>query len=116
MSDIETILQELNSGTKNQDPNWLSDTAIKLSTLLYYHNTQTAEAELAENQAAIELLELMTLVEGEKKISVAEAGKKAVVMTENVYGKMKLQGEAIVEVIQSCKKKLDFLMFERKNG
>ena len=115
MSDIETILQELNSGTKNQDPNWLSDTAIKLSTLLYYHNTQTAEAELAENQSAIELLEL-PLNEGEKKISVAEADKKAVVMTENAYGKMKLQGEAIVETIQSCKKKLDFLIFERKNA
>ena len=115
MNELETILQELNSGAKNQDPNWLSDTAIKLSTLLYYHNTQTAQAELVENQAAIELLEL-TPLEGGKRVSVAEADKKSLVLTENEYGKLKLQGVAIIETIQAVKKKVDFLVQEMKNG
>ena len=114
MDPVEELLTELNKGTHNQDPNWLSDTAIKLSSLLYYHNTETARAELDENKAAVNILDASLI--SEKKISATEAEKRALVETNNEYGKLKLQGVAIVEAIQSIKKKVDFLINELKNG
>lgn len=114
MITIEELLGQLNDPKHLEDPEWLSDAAVQLSTLLYWHNTKTAQAELAENQAVVDLLDSSSL--GDKKMSVAEADKRAVVATNNEYHQYKLQGDAVVEAINSVKKKLDQLLWERKNG
>jgi hypothetical protein len=47
-------------------------------------------------------------------MSSAEAEKRAVVLTCNEYGKIKVQNEAVIEVIQSIKARLKVLEGERQ--
>ena len=115
MNDIAQILEQLKNSAKLEDPNFLSNTAIELSVLLYKLNTDISEAEFEENRIVVGLLDV-PLSGADKKISVAEAEKRALTLTENKYGMLKLQGQAVVEIIQSLKKKVDMLSFERRNS
>lgn len=110
---IEVILKGIDQNSQN--PTWLIDATVKLSVLNYYLSEQIATAELKENESAVNLLDA-PLGEGEKKMSVAEGEKKALVTTNNEYGKLKLQGQALVEVIQTLKKKTDFLKAEMESS
>ena len=98
-------------GEHLDDPEWLSKVCIKLSVLLFTHNTEMAQAELDEKTSAV------TTIEGEVKLggkmSVAEAEKRAVMDTNNQYGKLKVQGEAIIQIINSCKTRLKVLGVEQ---
>ncbi len=109
--EFEVILNKL--GEKLDDLNWLSNAGISLSRLLYYHNNEVAQAELAETKTAIALIDQAKDKDG--KLSVAEAEKRAVVSTGNMYGTLKLRTDAIVETINSIKKKIEVLSWERKN-
>lgn len=111
MEAIETLLGNIKANRDN--PEWLSNACVELSANLYYFNTKIAEAELLEIEASVTLLE--TPDEG-KKMSVAEAEKRAVVLTNNNYGKLKLQGEAVIEAINSIKTRLKVLTWERSNS
>ena|SRR3990167_6519510 len=97
----------------NQDnPNWLADAALTLARLLYTHNHNMGLVELAEHQ---EIVSCFTIASPEgKKMSVAEAEKRAIVNTNNVYNTMRLEYEAIKEIINSLKKKIEVLSWERE--
>ena len=97
------------------DPDWLSKCAIKLSTLMWNLGAEMAEIRLLEDRAAISYMDEI-LTEGSKKTSVAESEKRAVSDTNNQYEKTKLQREAVIETINSIKKRLDVLSWEHKHA
>lgn len=99
--------------THKDDPEYLSNMLIELAASLFHHNTQTADYELSELQEATNLL---TTTDPEaKKVSVAEAEKRAVVATNNNYGRSKKQGEALIELLNAIKVRIKTLMNERDN-
>lgn len=98
-------------GNHLDDPEWLSQVCIKLSVLLFTHNTAMAQAELDETTSAVETIEGEVKLGG--KMSVAEAEKRAVMATKNNYGTLKVQGEAIIQIINSCKTRLKVLGVEQ---
>lgn len=110
---IEYYLSQVSSHL--DDPNWLSNCAIKLATLMWNMGAEMAEMRLLEERAAINYMDQVS-VDGAKKPSVAESEKRATSDTNNRYEQLKLQREAVVETINSIKKRLDVLQWERKNG
>lgn len=113
-SQINQILSEL--PRHYGDPVTLSNYAVQLSILLYNLGDELAEAELLENQTIVGLLDVIPGEEGGKKMSVAEAEKRGVVDSANQYGKLKLNYQSLVEIIQSLKKKVDSLSQQMKSG
>lgn len=110
---IENLLKQINQNLDN--PEWLSQTVVQLGSLLFNHNTDMANAELQEKRVAIQLID-QTLQSGNKRMSVAEAEKRAVVTTNNRYGVLKAQGEAITETINAIKARLRILEWERNRS
>ena len=108
MENFEDLISQVN--THLDDPETLSRLCVKLSTYLYFHNTQVSKAELAETKTAVSLIDAAK--ENEGKLSVAEAEKRAVVQTGNQYGELKLHTDAITEVINSIKTRLKVLSLE----
>lgn len=104
MEDITTLLQSVDQNLN--DPGALSEIVVKLSSALYWHNTQMAEAELKEKKVIVEKLQ------SGQKISVSAAEKMGVTETDNEYGKLKAQGEALIEVINGIKSRLRVLAWE----
>lgn len=109
MEEIEQILKEVNDNLDN--PEWLSESVVKLASQLYYHNGLMAEAELEEKKAFVKVTDPANgkppSVERAKAISVSD--------TQNKYGKLKSQGEALVEVINAVKSRLRVLGWEKEN-
>lgn len=101
---IEWYLAELPKYFDN--PDWLSKCAIKLSSLLYNLGDKVAEAKFAEYAVAVKYMDAEA-TESAKKMSNAEAEKRAVVETQNEYERLKLYYEAVIETINSIKKRLD---------
>lgn len=101
-----------------EDPEWLSKAIVILSSHLYTHNSEMAKAELDETRTMVRYLdnERDNPNSLSKKMPVSEAERRAIADTGNRYSSMKAQGEAIIETIQSIKKRLDVLSWERKNG
>ena len=108
---IEQLLKDIK--LHQDDPEFLSRICIELAGLLYTHNTEMANAEFEEKKCVVKLLD--HIPEGGKKVSVAEAGNKAVVETNNIYGILKAQNEAIIEVINSIKTRLKVLTWEKQS-
>ncbi len=111
MNDIKLILDSLRRNLDN--PEYLSSALTALSSALYYHNTQMSEAELNEKKAVIRCLNSETVAG--KRMSVTEAEKRGVVETDNEYGKLKAQGEAVIEAINAIKMRIKVLSWERDN-
>lgn len=109
-TNIETILDNIGQNLNNG--NWLSQACLELSAHLYYHNTLMSEARLAEKKIVVELLDII-FEDGSKPMSVTEAEKRAIVGTKNKYGKLKVQGEAIVQAINAIKARVKVLSWER---
>jgi hypothetical protein len=111
---METNFQDfLNNYQQNlESPDWLSNAIVHLSAALYRHNSLMAEAELVETRVMVNYLEVLR--DG-KKMSVSEAEIRARAETNNEYNQMKAQGEAIIETINSIKKRLDVLQGEKRN-
>lgn len=111
---MENKFKELFKTLKLQmnNPDGLSKIAIELSAILFYSNELQARAELEEKEKMVEMFD--TLGEDGKKMSSAEAEKRAVVLTCNSYGKIKVQNEAVIEVIQSIKARLKVLENEKQ--
>lgn len=112
---IDQLLKDIK--LHQDDPEFLSRTCVELAGFLYTHNTEMANAELGEKKAVVKLLdEIVSTDEGKiKKMSVAESENRAVVLTENKYGILKAQMEAIIEIINSIKTRLRVLAWERQN-
>lgn len=111
-SDIQLILEAVNQNLDN--PEWLSQAIVTLSSALFYHNTEMAKAETKEKAELVNLLE--TKAAGNKRMSVAEAEARSVVNTDNQYGKLKAQAEGIVETINAIKKRIEVLTWERRQA
>ena len=96
-------------------PNALSTKAAELSVLLYNLGDEVTGAELLEHQTLVSYLDKVP-EEGGKKLSVAEAEKRALVDTSNEFGRLKLAYQSLVEIIQSIKKKVDIMNQQMKSG
>jgi len=97
------------------DPDWISNACVEVAAYLFTHNTNMAKAELLEKQSLVALL-TQTPAEGEKKLSVAESENRAVVNTQNHYGILKAQSEAVIEFINALKTRSRVLEGERKQA
>ena len=97
------------------NPEFLSQTIIRLSALNIEVGTQAAQARFKQDQEAVNLLSL-ALGEGEKKYSVAEAEKRSIVATENEYELLDNLRDDIGELVNSIKKRLDVLSWGFRNG
>lgn len=114
MIEFENFLEKLNtSPTLLDDPDWLSKAVIQLGTLLYNQGISMAKAKFDEDNVATKYMD--TVSEAGKKMSVAESEKRATVDTDNSYEQHKLTREAIIETINSIKKRLEVLSWEHKN-
>lgn len=110
-TEIQKIKADLAIPANLDGPNWLTEELIKLSFLNYEVGVAMSQAELRENESAINLLKA-PLESTDKKLSVAEAEKRAVVETKNEYGLLKNQSTAIVEIINTIKKRIEILSWE----
>lgn len=108
---MEKIINEIQ--THLDDPNWLSRAIIELSSLLFTHNSQMANAHMIENRTAY--LAVKEAKQQGEKMSNAEAEKIANVETEDKYYLFKVQAEAVIEIINSIKIRLKVLESERSN-
>lgn len=114
MNDFERFLEKLkNEPALMDDPEWLSGAAVQLATILYNVGTEMANARFEEDAASVAHMESPS--ESGKKMSVAESEKRATVDTRNAYERLKLAREAIIETINSIKKRLEVLSWERRN-
>lgn len=105
---IESLMQELPKHF--DDPNYLSRAAVDLARLGFYENTLLAKAELKERRAFLDAKK------EEEKVSVAEAEAVAVVITENEYGKRKLDRESLDQLINSVKIRIRVLVGEKDSS
>lgn len=96
------------------DPDGLSKIAVDLATAIYYHNQELAQADLDEKKVLVSFLDSQK-ADG-KGYSVAESEVRAEVATDNKYKLKKVEGEAIGEIINAIKARLNILTWERKNG
>ena len=94
------------------DPNKLSELGLEIAANLYTHNTNMAEAELKEKETILNYLKQGS-TNGQKR-SVAESELYGVTETFNDYGKLKVQGEAVMEIINTIKKRIEVLNIERQ--
>ena len=95
-------------------PEDISLEIIKLARELETDSELLAEAELAEDKHAVDLLNS----EGEppfKKYTVAQSEKEALVATNNKYHELKYKREAKIEMINALKARLRVLEHEFNN-
>ena len=108
----EEFIQIVNELKLHQeDPVWLSNSLLILSTFLIISSEEIAQAQYEENAVALRFMD-----QEDKKVSATEAEKRAIVATNSHYKHLLLEREGIIETIQSMKKKLDFLNLDRKMG
>lgn len=107
---LHSIFAEIR--THLDEPDWLSGALIDLSAILVHTSVEIAQAQFREESEALECIDRS---EG-KKMSVSEAEKRAKVLTGNQYKELTLEREAIVETINSIKKRIEVLSYEFKQG
>lgn len=113
---MDTTFEKLLELVKlNQDnPDVLSKLVVEIASLLYTHNQLIAQTDLDEKRVVVGFLD--SKKDDGKGYSVAESEVRAEVQTDNAYKLRKLEGDAVIEVINSIKKRLDILQFERKSN
>lgn len=109
-STFEQFLQEYPQNLDSGE--WLSRSIIHLSTILYDINKKISQAELDESRIIVGYLDQ---IRDGKKMAVSEAEKRALVDTNNAKHLMENSAEAVQEVINSVKKRLDVLAWDWKN-
>lgn len=90
------------------EPDWLSKCAIQLSVLQYNLADAVAEAKYEESRYAVAYMDQIP-ADGGKKMSNAEAEKRATVDSLNKYDKLRLRYEVVSETVNAIKKRLDSL-------
>ncbi len=110
MNDFEQFLQEYPQNIENAE--WLSRSILHLSAMLYEINKKISQAELDEARAIVGYLDQIR--EG-KKMAVSEAEKRAMADMGNAKHFMENSNEAVQEMINAVKKRLDVLAFDYKN-
>lgn len=95
------------------DPEFISTAIVRLSAINYEVGALMAEAKFNESKSAIQFMNSSLM--GDKKMAVSEAEKRAIVETANTYELAKNNHDDITELVNSLKKRLDVLGWERKN-
>lgn len=113
MDQIQELISQISS--HEQDLNWLANCVVKLSVLLYNLGDQMSAAKVEEGRTLVGYLDLK-LGESEKRMSVAEAEKRAFTDTTGMYDKLRMNYQSLIEIIQSIKKKLDITSQQLKTG
>lgn len=101
---IENYLEKIKM--HEDDPNELSKILIDITSELFYLGNQQHQANLKFAEAVI--AELNSLENG-KKISVAEAERRAIVNTEDEHEKIRYTRESLEELINSLKLRIKVL-------
>lgn len=101
---IRDCLNEL--PRRYNDPSWLSECAIQLSSLLFNLADDVAEARTQEEAVVIGYIDQIP-TENSKRMSKTEAESRGVVDTHDAYERLKLKYQSVVETINSIKKRLD---------
>jgi hypothetical protein len=109
-NNFEQFLQEYSQNLDNGE--WLSSGIIHLAAILYELNKKISQAELDEYRITVNYLDQ---IRDGKKMAVSEAEKRALVDTNNTRHLLENSNEAIQEMIQAIKKRLDVLAWDYKN-
>lgn len=96
------------------NPEWLSKAIIRLSSINYSVAKEAALARLAEEAAILNHLNSPQL-EG-KKMTKTEAETRAIVETNNAHEGYDNMYNAINELVNSFKKRIEVLAWEFKRG
>jgi hypothetical protein len=110
MNDFDQFLQEYPQNIDNGD--WLSSSIMHLAAMLYEINKKSSQGELDEARTIVGYLDQ---IKDGKKMSVAEAEKRAMVDMNNAKHFMENSNEAVQEMIQAIKKRLEVLSWDYKN-
>lgn len=103
---LTEIPKHMRPGFNAEDMDWLLNCSIKLSVLLANLADEVAQAEAQEYTVAVRYMDAVA-TDSAKKMSNAEAEKRAVVETGNEYKKRDLYWQAVNATINSIKKKVD---------
>lgn len=103
---LTEIPKHMRPGFIAEDMDWLLNCSIKLSVLLANLADEVAQAEAQEYTVAVRYMDAAP-TDSAKKMSNAEAEKRAVVETGNEYKKRDLYWQAVNATINSIKKKVD---------
>ena len=96
------------------DPDSLSAAIVELTAYLYTHNQETAKADLEEEATVVSLMD--NTPEDAKKMSATEANSRTKVINNNLYKQSSLEGEAIVEMVNAIKVRINVLSWEFRNS
>ena len=107
---MEELINQIKLHQDN--PVKLSEIGLEIAANLFTHNTNMANAELKEKECILNYLK-EGATSGQKR-SVAESELYGITETLNNYGKLKVQGEAVMEIINSIKKRIEVLNIERQ--
>lgn len=110
MESFEQFLLEYPQNLDNGE--WLSRSLLHLSAILYEINKKTAQSELDEARTMVAYLDN---IQNGKKMAVSEAEKRAMVDTSNAKHLLENSNEAVQEMINAIKKRLDVISFDYKN-
>lgn len=108
---FENFLQEYPQNLDSSE--WLSRSIVHLSAMLYEINQKISQAELDEARTMVSYLDQIT---NGKKMAVSEAEKRALVDTGNAKAFMENSNEAVQELINSIKKRLEVLAYDFRNS
>lgn len=97
------------------DPNGISEEIIRLARELETESELLAKAELAEDKEAVFMMN-NKFEQTEKRMSVAESEKRALVNTFNKYHELKYKREAKIELLNAYKKRIEVLSWEFKGS
>lgn len=109
-NDFDQFLQEYPQNLDSGE--WLSRSILGLAAITYDLNKKIAQAELDEARTVVNYLDR---VKDGKKMAVSEAEKRAVVDTGNAKHLMQNSNEAVQEMIQAVKKRLEVLSWDYRN-
>jgi len=109
-NDFDQFLQEYPQNIDNGQ--WLSSSILHLAAILYDLNKKTAQAELDEARTIVSYLDM---IKDGKRMAVSEAEKRAMVDTGNAKHLMQNSNEAVQEMIQAIKKRLEVLSWDWRN-
>ena len=108
ISNIESLIKDIE--TYQDDPNELSKVLIGLSAQLFWIGSELADSQLLYSRKIVKILN------GEKKISVAQAEREADVLTECEHDHIRYEKDAILEMMNSIKARLRVFPDEKNNS
>lgn len=94
------------------DPEILSTSVIELASYMIPLSYEIANAELEETKERQSIRDIA--LQMHDKVTIAEAEDRAVIDTHNKYGQLKIEFDALKELINAVKSRLTVLGWEKK--